>query len=133
MYVKKLLLSKFYTPNLLFYFSILGNIVYLFSLLFIVNICFKYCNKNSSCYLIEITAFTFNYYFWFCILLLILILGTLIELLFRKLKVIKAILPVNTNLLKKIIYIFSFILIPISFAYLIFIFSVIYTMFYIDY
>ena len=77
----------------------------------------------------QYTSFSFKYYFVFCIFLLILILGTLTELILRKLKIIKSILSVHTNLFKKIIYIFSFVLIPISFAYFIYIFWIIYAIF----
>ena len=127
--MNKFLLSKFYITNILSYFSLLGNFIYIFAFLIVSNKTLKFCIEDFSCVLMQYTSFSFKYYLVFCILLLNLILGTLTELLLRKLKVVNSILSVHTNLFKKIIYILSFVLIPISFAYLIFIFLIIYTIF----
>ncbi len=127
--MNQFLLSKYYVLNVLSYFSLLGNIMYVFAFLIIRIKTSKFCIDDFSCNLMQYTSFSFKYYFWFCILLLIFILGTLIELLLIKLRVTKPILSINTNILKKIIYIFSLLLVPISFAYLIFIFLIIYAIF----
>ena len=127
--MNKFLLSKFYITNILSYFSLLGNFIYIFAFLIVSNKTLKFCIEDFSCVLMQYTSFSFKYYLVFCILLLNLILGTLTELLLRKLKVVNSILSVHTNLFKKIIYIFSFVLIPISFAYFIYIFWIIYAIF----
>ena len=127
--MNKFLLSKYYVLNVLSYFSLLGNIIYVFAFLIVRIKTLNFCIDDFSCTLMQYTSFSFKYYFVFCIFLLILILGALTELILRKSKVIKSILSVRTHLFKKIIYIFSFVLIPISFAYLIFIFLVIYAIF----
>ena len=127
--MNKFLLNKYYVPNVLSYISLLGNIIYVFAF-FIVRIkTLNFCTYDFSCTLMQYTSFSFKYYFVFCIFLLILILGTLTELILRKSKVIKSILPVRTNIFKKIIYIFSLLLIPLSIAYLIFLFLIIYAIF----
>lgn len=127
--MNKLLLSKFYIPNILLYFSLFGNIVYLFALLIVRSQTSNFCIDDFSCDLMQYTSFSFKYYLKFCILLFVLILGTLIELFLRKIKVIKLILSVHSFFLKKIVYILSIILIPTSFAYLIFLFCIIFAIF----
>jgi len=127
--MNKFLLSKYYVPNVLSYFSLLGNIIYLFAFLIVRTKALNFCRNDFSCNLMQYTSLSFKYYFCFCVLLSILILGLLTELILRKLQIIKSKLQVNKNLLKKMIYIFSFVLIPISFVYLIFLFWIIYAIF----
>lgn len=127
--MNKFLLSKYYVLNVLSYFSLLGNIIYLFAFLIVRTKALNFCRNDFSCNLMQYTSLSFKYYFCFCVLLSILILGLLTELILRKLQIIKSKLQVNKNLLKKMIYIFSFVLIPISFVYLIFLFWIIYAIF----
>lgn len=109
-------LSKYYFLNILAYFSLFANLLYVF---YACALCINYIffsNKNIYDYL-GLFAKTFNYYFVIFCIIFVIIISFIIELFLRKIGKINNFHKTENTLYPKILLWLSLFLIPLSFLF----------------
>ena len=126
--MRKLLLSKYYTLNILFYFLFVGNLIYLFTLS--LSFIFKHyvCKDFTICVLLFFGN-SFKYYFFINSISIFLIILFFLEILLHKINLIKTDNIGSISIYKKIFRIFCMFLASFNFIYFIWLCLYLYAIF----